>query len=316
MARLIRIVSVIVLTLLVGAPVHAQDGGLTGEQQALVDRVLAALEKTESYTSYVSDGEGTRDRTIIITAGDISRQNSENTLLTRRTQYTTDANGQSNYNLTRIAHVNSSASNGAVLMYTITSEMRVVEGVLYLNAIREIDSGAADDLPDVPEGWVIVESEDDWPALEHLDLGDILNDMDGPMIINSNAILMFDQVSDITLEAGTLKDGTPVDKITVTWTGDELTAGVAAQLEARGEDPLPLVFDSNSVMTTTFSLNADDELLQIETDTTLTWNDIDLRILNPNAPEGSLFSQESSENGVVIISGINEPVTPITAPEM
>jgi hypothetical protein len=48
MSRLIRIASVIGLALLVVVPVHAQGGGLTGEQQALVDRLVAALEKTES----------------------------------------------------------------------------------------------------------------------------------------------------------------------------------------------------------------------------------------------------------------------------
>jgi hypothetical protein len=44
--------------------------------------------------------------------------------------------------------------------------------------------------------------------------------------------------------------------------------------------------------------------------------DADLHAANPNAPEGSLFSQVSSEEGVIIISGINEPVEPVAAPEM
>ena len=48
---------------------HAQDGGLTDEQMALLDRVYDAVENRDSYTSFNLGVQETRNQTMDISVG-------------------------------------------------------------------------------------------------------------------------------------------------------------------------------------------------------------------------------------------------------
>jgi hypothetical protein len=250
---------------------------------------------------------------------DRAYQSASNVMMTRTTHYTTDTNGQPNYSLSRTAQLTSSTTNtlgnDTTSSYTVASEMRVVDGALYVNATREIGI-APEELPAMPKGWVMVQSGDEWPALIDLDMSHILRNIDSPMVVGTEELLLLEQLSDITLTSGTLEDGTPVDQITVTWTADILATAISATIAARGDEPMLIMFDPTSTMVTTYSLNTEDQLLQLDTNLTMIWTGADYHALDSSAAEGTMLNQEISDTERVVISGINEPVEPVAAPEM
>jgi hypothetical protein len=321
MARFIKFMLILVLALGAVMPTHAQDGGLTDEQQALLDRVLNALAASADYTSYTTEFGGTETQTTTLVIGDQSQEETTNTLFVREGQYIADVEGGPNLIVAATAQVGGAETRGTnsqITAYTVTAEMRYVGGVFYVNATRQVE--LAPDLPPMPEGWVVVESADEWPALEDVDLGNIMDELDHPAVGDEELAGILTHASSVTMVAGTLEDGTPVDIITITLASADLSAGMIAAAEAQGQEPITIslmgMLDETSVATVIVSLTADDQIVQATQELTISWTNLDLKTLNPDAPEGVLFSQKNVTSGTLILTNINAALEPVPAPEM
>jgi hypothetical protein len=210
--------AVVVLLVIVpmGLSAHAQEGGLSAEQQDLLERVLSARENYRAYTSLVEDVMGGQSRELVLTLG--SNQQSRSTLITweRSAQIIREEAGR-NITATATASITDSGTGvgGEVnsRTRTLNVDFRLVDGQIYLQAAYGADTAPDPELPVLPEGWFEVESLQDWPVLEDLQLQDLVEP--------GNVFDDFDNVraavSDVTVAPATLEDGTPVEAITLTF---------------------------------------------------------------------------------------------------
>jgi hypothetical protein len=313
--------ALVMLILLAAAlPVGAQDGRLPDDQQAMVDRVLAAITATETYTSFVSDLTETTANTMSIQMGGSASTAEDSYTVEQATHYTAGTDGQPNISTTATAQV-SSLEFGAAdpVQYTLQAEMRVVDGVLYVTAQRE--AAAEADLPAMPEGWVTVQDADAWPALRMLQLGDELLNLDSPDLFDQNVTLLLKEATSAAQTAGTLDDGTPVTVITLTLTGHDLRRGLGDYMAAKDPSASTAVYyggidRDKSSWTMTFSLNDQDQIVAFTADASIVWTAFDINTISPQTAKGTLLDQTTTLKGTYQINAINAPLEPVAAPEM
>lgn len=309
------VVLALLATMSAGLTANAQgDDGLTEEEQALLDRLTHAVEisQADNYDTFVTDNT---EAMFLSMSGEFGGQ-------------TINAEFDSNLTTTTY-HINSDPENvraelsleyseltqeGDVITYSILAEVRLVDDTLYVLAVREADDDSI--LEPMPDGWIVFESEDDWPALEELDLADFLDDDETDPL--ENAATIFGEASAVTLESGELDDGTPVDAITITFLGEGLAAAMREIGEIE-EDIADLYeqADPESGFEMGILLDENDQVLYVEMVGTLTWAELDLSTIIPEVPPGMVFiSLALDVNMSRTISNINEPLEPVAAPEM
>lgn len=319
MSRIAPFVLVILLALAAVLPVGAQGGRLPDDQQAMVERVIAAINASESYTSFVSTVTETVSNTMTIHMGNSASTAEESYTIQQETRYSTGENGQPNSSTTATAQVSSLAFGSTErTQYTLQAEMRVVDGVLYVNAQREAPASA--DLSAMPEGWVIVQGADEWPALKVLQLGDELRNLDSPDLFDPNVPLLFKDATSAAQSAGTLDDGTPVEVITLTLTGQDLRRGLGDYMGAKDPTASTAVYYGGidldqSSWTVVFSLNDQDQIVAFTADASIVWTGFDLNKMSPQTAKGTLLDQATVLKGTYQISDINAPLEPVAAPE-
>ncbi len=318
MSRIAAFALVCCLIFAVALPVSAQGGRLPDDQQALVDRVLAAIAATESYASFVSDLTETTSNAMSVQLGGTPSTSADSYTIQQTTHYTT-ADGQPNISTTATADVSSQAFGAAAPeQYTLHAETRVVDGVLYVNAQRETTTEAS--LPPMPDGWVVVRNASDWPALRILQLGDDLLNLDSPDLFDPNVPQLLKDATSATQADGTLDDGTPVTVITLTLTGHDLRRGLGDYMTAKDPAPTTAVYygsidldQSSWIMT--FSLNDQDQIVAFTADASVIWTGFDLNAISPQTAKGTLLDQTTTLKGTYAIRGIGEPLEPVAAPE-
>jgi hypothetical protein len=314
--RLFVVGLLVLVALPAGLSARAQDGsGLSDDQLALLERVRLARENYQAYTSLVEDVTGGQSRELILTAGD-NRQ-SRSTLVTwqRSSQIIREETG-ANIAATATATIIDSGTgvSGQVnsRTRTLNVELRKVDGKVYLQAAYGADTTPGSELPALPEGWFEVESLQDWPVLQELELQDLVEQHS-----------MFDDfdvvkaaVSDVAVAPGTLADGTPADAITLTFDA----AGLQTLFGAGPTDPVMaqvlqnLADDSSAVLTVT--VDANDNLRE----------SIFEMVLHATGLDGSMFGFDRLPAGAIldftneltrheVYSQINEPFEPASVPE-
>jgi len=319
MSKIAALVLVMLTPLSAALPVSAQGGRLPDDQQAMVDRVLASIAATERYTSFVSDLTETTTNTMTLDMGGSPATAAESYTIREVTHYTTGADGQPNIGTTAEATVSSQEFGSATpSQYGLQAEMRVVGGVLYVTARRDAPAGA--DLPAMPEGWVIVTSASEWPALRVLQLGDELLNLDSPDLFDPNVPLLLQQATGAAQASATLDDGTPVEVITLTLTGHDLRRGLGDYMAAKDPSPSTAVYyggidldQSSWIMT--FSLNDRDQIVAFTADASIVWTGFELN-MSPQTPASTLLDQTTTLTGTYAIRSIAAPLEPVAAPEM
>lgn len=324
MVKLVLFVLVCMLALvlvLTGAiPARAQGGRLPADQQALLDRVLSGIAATEHYTSYVSTLVEKSSNTVSISAGDAALTSDKSYTIQMTTQYTTGTDGQPNISRSATADL-SDLSFGAQehISSTLKAELRVVDGVLYVQAQRE--SPAESTLPPLPTGWVIVKSGGEWPALEVLQLGDMLKNLGSPDLFDENTPRLLQEATRLSSGTGTLDDGTPVSQITLTLTGQDLRRGLGELMTAGASSPSTVVYYGGidldqSSWEMVFSLNDQDQIVQFTVQAQVVWTDFDLHVIDPATAAGTLANQTYTLAGTYAVSSIDAPLGPVPAPEV
>jgi hypothetical protein len=285
---------VIVLLVFAVLPVHAQE-----EEQALLDRIIEATESIADYETFVIDEALFGKATITTKNRDPFHDFMEDAFY-HDVQQTTRYILGDNLNIHTEYHIE-------ITEYTLTGEVRFVEGNLYLISEPELkDAGNKAQLEALPEGWVQVEDAKGWPVgFGYLNLKSFLQEsytwelFDQPYTDN-----LFETPSEVVLETDTLDDGTPVDIITVTLTGDILVSVLGGDLELAD-------WDSTSIVTITIILNENDQIIHYVYSS---------NIIGEMESTGGILSSgptlEIEETVSISFSQVNEPLELVEAPEI
>lgn len=312
-SRLLMILVAVMLALLPAA--SAQDG-LTEEEQALLDRVLAALQKVETYNSFQSSIEMTESQNLSISLLGQNQVQSSSTV-TQIEATVIDVNGDNpNVTGTAVATVNE-AQDQVTTSYGIEAEFRFVDGVLYVNAAY--GEGAAGPLS-LPEGWVTVDDLG-MAGLEPLALDEVVGDlMDEEGDEDDNLLEKIQEIAEAaTSVALTQEDmnGTPVDVVTITFDWAGIRDVLAGDARLDESNPFFAIFEQvqGDIASISLMLNENDEVVGYRFDFGVVLADLDLSQFTDEVPAGTMISIDFSQGQLSTLSDINGTFEPITAPE-
>lgn len=305
----VGVLLVMLLTSLAGA-VRAQDGGeLTPEQTALLDRVVNARANLLAYTSYQESASGVDHIQMMVTLGGEQRD------------FTTAYNWFRESAIVRQDGVGNVQAMITVdvydqdAYYAIEAEARLVDGALYVAAAYE----PLDDMPAVeplPDGWVLVEDLDAYPAFDSMHLEDFVE----PEALLDDSALITAVVSGIESEDILLEDAP-------TQTVIRLAFDAAAVRTVLAESPVPNIdpalaavfldaLADDSAMTMMIVVDEDDNPLYFSAESVFQLRGLDGQALDPNLPAGVTIDLTLTINRTEQYSAVGEPVEPVAAPEI
>lgn len=313
-------------------PVQAQDGNdLSEEEKALLERLLTAGQPAD-YSSYIADVSRSQTTTFSIGMMGFSLDQSQvRTVESSRQVITGD---DRNVLATFVATSEDSSSTFGVATtssYTIESEARLVDGVLYVQAEYAdlIDPTGA--IPALDDGWIKINNAADIPfALSVLELGELYAENEGGFAEETIDPLALDNYFEgletlqrlartVTLSSTTI-DGMTYDLITVTVGFDDLLAeaedsidvsdpfvGVILEAFSDGEMEVSGALDeNNSIVQLNLSMLVEIEDLPINT--------AEMGLESELGDTEILFSISLDYQQTTVYSQINEPLEPVTAP--
>ncbi|HEX3052233.1 MAG TPA: hypothetical protein VHP83_16355 [Aggregatilineaceae bacterium] len=313
-----RWVMVLVLVMVAAAPLsmtaRAQDGGgLTDEQIALLDRIVAARMVRDAWPAYTEDASGSQAYSIVEpeqTSIRASALEHSATVIPGET----DDNTQAVVAASVISSVTVSDGTEESVEYTISGEARIVDGVMYVNVAYDEPN---DQLPPLAEGWVqinSVEELDAYTALDALALSDLYEESD---LEELNAMIeMYKQyATDVTLEQTTLEDGTTADVITITLD----SVGVAEYMKVQDASSplfdLLLTDDAPDSYTFRMTLDAENNPIAIEGVMSIAGVGLDAALFGSSYPEGSTIDVTVEAEQVAVYTPILEGVEPAVVPD-
>jgi hypothetical protein len=311
--RRLGIMVLLVVSVGLGSVVYAQDGPLSSDQLALIDRVVAARANLKGYTSFADETHGTQKETLTFSMLNQSQSFSQS-LTWERIGTLVRVDGKE-YAQADITATVSKAGLGPAdaLDYTVHAEVRVIDAVVYVKAAYVQPTP---NLIDLPDGWVIVEDPANTDVYKYLQLEDLL---DHPSIYDDAALLKT-VVSDVEVEAQTFGDGTPRDVITLVLDRD----GVAIALresQAEGVDPAmsEMLYDSlsdDSYQQVTLVLDRANTPIEFWSAMRVEALGIDAHALAPDEfPDGIRLDMLVETTRAESYSRINEPLEPATVPD-
>ncbi len=312
-----RWVMVLVLVLVAAAPLRmtarAQDGGgLTDEQIALLDRIVAARMVRDAWPAYTEDAAGSQAYSIVEPEQTSIRASALEHSATVIPGDPND-NTQAVVAASVISSVTASDGTEQNVEYTISGEVIIVDGVLYVNAAYDEPS---DQLPPLAEGWVqinSVEELDAYTAVDALGLGDLYEESD---LDELNAMIeMYKQyATDVTLEQTTLDDGTAVDVITITLD----SAGVAEYMKIQEASSalfdLLLTDEAPDSYTFRMTLDAENNPIAIEGVMSIAGVGLDAQLFG-SYPDGATIDVAVEAEQVAVYTPVVEGIEPAVAPD-
>jgi hypothetical protein len=295
----------------ISGSVLAQDGGLTAEKDALLERVFAARALRDGYASYVSSSHQTENQSISVTLGSVTQTVSEVQNLARTSTVVQGETGR-NVSATLDADVKKTTvpPNGreVVTTYVVSGEARLVGDALYLNAV--LDSGEGPEVPTLPESWFEVQNPDEYQYLKLDDLRDAPSLLDDEEQTRAAA-------ADVTLESVTMEDGTAADQITVKFDKDGLFLfmnGTNQNIDPLTQALLDAVSDSFEARIAV-TLDADNNPLRVETMLSMSASGVDAHALAPDQfRDGIMMDFHYERSETEDYSDVNASVEPVSAP--
>jgi hypothetical protein len=194
---------VLILILAFAAPtVLAQD-----DQQALVDRFILASQAADSYTSFVKTEHDEMVMSLNLElSGEVAAF--ENSTITDSliTQIGTgDERNIAAHITVEKTETTTQGENTQTETFTIEAEARLIDGTLYVLMISENTL--------LPDDWFVVDDLANYPALEDLDLDNLLEDKGFFDEVSEDEFRQ--TISEAEVAPDTLEDGTAVDAITL-----------------------------------------------------------------------------------------------------
>jgi hypothetical protein len=212
MAKWTLIGMVVVIVIGVGIPAFAQEGGsLTPEQEALVERAVAARDKLNDVSGYVESAHGQSLYEIDVQTADSIEQISSLQVWYREATFVQVADEWTVDGLIALT-VNRVEPDETQVTYSVDAEVRRVDGVWYIDAAY-LDPDPALALVPLPDGWGMVDAVEDHPVYADLQLDDLIG---APDLFDMPDVIL-QAAADVVLGEEALDDGTTADTITITF---------------------------------------------------------------------------------------------------
>jgi hypothetical protein len=314
-ARWLLVVALLAATLIGGTAAFSQeDGGLSAEEQVLVEQFHAArvryrtLDSLKSETVYRDVQEYTFD------LGGQSQQLIQTIDFARQSQW---IRGENLPNVTATLHVEIEDARPGIrepVSFGIDADVRVADDVVYVKAAY-VESDP--DLPTLPDGWAAVDPKEAPGVYDRLDLDDFLEED----TIADDLDLLLEVVASATMEETELDDGTPVQVITLTIDHEGLVVSVDTMVDSAPNPEMVLAMmkalsdESYSKMTVT--VDADGDPVRYTSEILLDYVGMDAHALDPESfPEGMTLSLRGETSSVELFMDLNAPFEPVVAPEL
>jgi hypothetical protein len=286
-------------------PLSAQTQ-LSEEEEALLDRLFAAVDKADTYDSFTAT---TTEFYIVEMQFSILDKTAEflKSVTSNSDGYVvrSDDSERSSSTVT-VAYVSRSPQDNT--RYTIGADVVTVDDILYVNAAyTELGNTA---LPPIEPNWHVYRSADEIP--------NVLHELRLDEVFSSDETTIFDRealrttASEVTVESGELSDGTPVEVIRVLVVedlasyldlGDDVLGQILTQAELEGE----IIF--------TASLDRDDNVLMTNFSIMVSISELDLGELELEMfPQGTSFDLTVDTTQIGTISNINADYEDIQVP--
>jgi hypothetical protein len=305
----------LLVTIPIGLSAHAQEGGLSEEQQVLLERVFSARENYLADSSLVEDATGGQSRDLVLTLG--NSQQSRSTMITwERSAQIIREEADRNITATASASVTDSVTGvgGAAnsRTHTLNVDFRLVDGQIYLQAAYGADTAPDPELPVLPEGWFKVESLQDWPVLDDLELQDLVE----PHTIFDDYDNVRAAVSDVTIAPVTLEDGTPAEAITLTFDVPGLRVLYSQEPANPAMTHILANLTEDSGASLTVILDADNNPYEASSEEVLHAIGLDPSVFGMDqVPAGAQLEFTNEFTHHESYSQVNEPFEPAVAPE-
>lgn len=302
---------VVLLVSIIAYPVHAQEGRLPDQALMLVDRVIEAQQRLDQYESYVVDGTGEQTQSVAVVVGLSSQVAARSTDWEQRVTVVqvAEPNMQSDVSAQVTLRDVNVQRQEKTSTFSLDGEARLVDDRLYVRA-DVMQPGP--DAPDLPQGWVLVDTPDALALYGDLRLRDLMT-RDVPLTDRQRAIAA---AENIALEQVSI-DGTPADRITIEFDRD----GLAMLLWPDGESIDPVMQAMIAAAGRGFrarlavTLDAQNNPLAIETDLFVEAMSVDGGTVMPGqVPEGVMLDFSFSLHDSKTYGQVNAPVEPVPAP--
>ncbi len=289
------------------------------DEQALLDRVIAAFETAATYGSYQAAADTANSAAWESLVPGVEMSYSGERTVSQTYTFAT-INGQINLLLNGHFAISETQPGSTTTSYVLNSEFRMVDGTAYVQASYE---NPAADLPPLPEGWIEADADSDltYPGLGAMDVGGMLDEFaPGAPFMNidmeSLAATLHDSLSTVISEPDTLAGDTAVDRITLTLTPDSLNS---PWLGGYDQDPTgQRILEAVTGEPVTLSVLVDERGYLVGLDLAMNFEvpSVDIGGSDPSIPEGFTISYTVSNTISLRLSGINEPVEMASAPEI
>lgn len=314
----VPLVAALLLVALMPVLTAGAQGGLSEEELALVERVYEARGLRDTYASYVTTGQGNEYQRFLISYQDATREMIDVTIW-ERTMTVIQAPVR-NVDAAITATVESSNmlsdGRGSAFQYGVSADARLVDEVVYLNAVV-VDGALPEDLMPLPVGWFVVDDPESSDVYDAIQLGDLPDDSEDDEGLFKDKELLIASALSVTIESTTLDDGAPVDVITVLFD----RVGLLAIMRESEAAPLVLGMieyaEESTGASLAITLDAEDNPLRVENSMVIEASGVDAHALSPDEfPEGMTFDFAFDFSSSEVYDQVNAAPEPAAAPEI
>jgi hypothetical protein len=287
------------------------DDGLSEDEQALVDRALAAIEASEALTSVeVADDETlTMDLNINMAGQEFAMSQNKH----KSTEGYLVRDGETESQSATFLVESSEEGPDGLSSYTLGGEMVFVDGVAYVNAAYEDSEG---DVEELAEGWQMISSTEEIPAaLSELDLDNLFDEEDDTL---TKFAELTDHATAVELSEDELEDGTPIEVIEITLDKEGFAAFLASTADEEGDEAMMGLFtaeEAESGITLAIALDEEDNLVFVVVTLNYNVEELDAAALDASL-EGATLSVNMEGSFIIGFASYNEEMEPIVAPEL
>jgi hypothetical protein len=305
---------IVLIILLVAAPVLAQDGLSEPDLQLVsrIDSAVRALDSTSGYQEKVISKQQL-EMTMFMSGMAVLVQSNK----TIETESSVIPGSNRNIHSFYTIHSDEITPDGAY-SYTLTAEVRLVDGVIYVMAERIPDEGSVlpATLDPVPSGWTQIDDPTAWPSLDDLDLDSLLT-AEMPFDFSTNADELAQLAPIFTVETVTWGDGTLADVVSI-------TIPVESMMSEAGQTAMDLTdgfmssmlsyLDPTSSFSMDYTIGSAGNLLRGRLKMFFKAEGVDATLEDNTLPAGTTYDLLVDMSETRKISGINQVLVPVTAP--
>lgn len=286
--------------------VTAQDVGLSTEQLEWVNRYFEGLEKRSSYSAYVQTEQDFQNQALVFSSTGLP----EFVNSTMQRQETSTIIQTESPEIRSEITLNISQDQD----YSLEAEVRIVDGILYVNAAYV---GRSLNLPPLPEGWIVVDDSIEWEGLNPLQLNSYVDNRVSPL---QDQELLLDGLSNVTLEHEKLAANTSADVVVMTLTDETVAGLLTPSATSVGSDILDAILENmldDSAASIRVYLDKDGHIVRMGTHIRLL-SEVNLdQIEDIPFPAGTTLTFDGTFDNTTTYTQINDTtLMPMGAPEL